>query len=207
MARRTPRYAPAIRYLRRESGLTAAQLASRLGVPDYYVGYLENGYRWPRPPMVRALAAIFEWEPFELALLADVEIPYPDWPAGDDLDGWRQLARDWTRIADAIARYTLARELFAHPDWQTRLDPALPADVAEFGVVACYGWIRRRWVPYEPHPARLNPPDSAEALQDALARGAAGDPVVIEPPFLAGLSPRDRATVEALAESLKLRQS
>jgi transcriptional regulator with XRE-family HTH domain len=203
MPRRTPAYAPVIRYLRRESGLTATQLGQRLGVADYYVGYLENGYRWPRPQMLLSLAAVFSWHPFELALLADVEIPYPDWPALDNLDGWRQLARDWTAITDAVTRYALARELFMHPDWQAALDPALPGDAEAFGLVACYGWIRRQWTPFEPHPARLESPTGPDSIREAIQAGAAGAPVVVEPAFLTGLSPQARAAVEAVAERLR----
>ncbi|MCL8207703.1 MAG: helix-turn-helix domain-containing protein [Actinomycetia bacterium] len=206
MPRRIPPYAPVVRYLRLQAGLSPQELAGRLGVPEYYVGYLEEGYRWPRPPMLRALAETFGWMPFELALVADVEIPYPDWPKTTDLDAWRRLAREWTGVLDAITRYTLARELAAHPDWQAQLDPALPEATAVFGVVACYDWLRRRWTPYEPHPTRLSPPQSAAAVLEALAAGAAGAPVVVEPDFLAGLSPEDRRTVETVARSLKARR-
>jgi transcriptional regulator with XRE-family HTH domain len=201
--RRTPPYAPVIRFLRREAGLTPAELGRRIGVPDYYVGYLENGYRWPRPPMAAALARAFGWEPFELALVADVEIPYPDWPRLDDLDGWRRLAEAWTQVADAVARYVLARELHARPDWQAALDPELPPLAQEFGLVACYAWIRRRWVPGPPIAARLTVPSGPDAILAACANPGTGAPVVVEPDFLQGLSPKDRATLEAVADSLR----
>lgn len=203
MPRRIPPYGPVIRYLRTTAGLSEAALASKIGQPVYYVNYLENGFRWPRPPLLRALAEAFDWDPFELALLADVEIPYPDWPRLDDLGAWRKLATDWTRITDAIARYALARELFLQPAWQARLDPDLPMTVEQFGIVACYEWLRRRWTPYAPHPSRLRAPSTAEDLVEAAAAGAAGTPVVKEPDFLQGLSAHDRATVQAVAESLK----
>lgn len=206
MPRRIPPYAPVVRYLRLRAGLSPQELARRLGVPDYYVGYLEEGYRWPRPPMLRALADAFGWMPFELALVAEVEIPYPDWPKVADLDGWRRLAREWTGVVDAVTRYTLARELAARPDWQAQLDPDLPEATAVYGVVACYEWLRRRWTPYEPHPTRLSPPQSAADIRDAVQAGAAGAPVLVEPDFLAGLSPDDRRTVETVARSLKERR-
>jgi transcriptional regulator with XRE-family HTH domain len=205
MARRTPAYAPVVRYLRQAAGMTVADLARRLGVADYYIGYLENGYRWPRPPLLAALARAFGWEPFELALVADVEIPYPEWPGLHDLDGWRRLAHEWSAVVDAITRYALAREVLAHPEWPAALDPDLPAAVAEYGLVAVYAWIRARWVPATPHPDRLRAPETPDDVRAALAAGAAGAPVVREPAFLEGLSPQDRATLEAVAESLRHR--
>lgn len=203
MPRRIPPYGPVIRYLRTAAGLSEAELAVKIGQPVYYVNYLENGFRWPRPPMVRALADAFGWEPFELALLADVEIPYPDWPRLDDLGGWRKLASDWTQVTDAITRYTLARELFLQPAWQATLDPSLPASTEQFGIVACYGWLRGRWTPYAPHPSRLKAPSSPADVAEAAEAGVQGTPVIREPDFLQGLSTHDRATVQAVAESLK----
>jgi transcriptional regulator with XRE-family HTH domain len=201
--RRIPPYAPVVRYLRHQSGMTAVQWGQRLGVPDYYVSYLENGYRWPRPPMVRAIAGIVGWEPFELALVADVEIPYPDWPATSRLEEWRQLARDWTAVADAVARYALARQLQDERGWQAELDPDLPADVDDYGLVACYGWLRARWTPFRPHECRLTAARSAADIRAAVGAGAGAGPAVVDPPFLAGLSAADRAAVEAVAHSLR----
>ncbi len=203
MPRRIPTYAPVVRYLRYLSGLSAVEWGRRLGVPEYYIGYLENGYRWPRPPQVRIIAGIVGWDPFELALLADVEIPYPDWPAPQNLDAWRALAREWVGIADAIARFTLACQLAAEPDWQAALDPDLPGAADTFGRAACYGWLRQRWTPYAPHPLRLTAARTADDVRSAVEAGAGSGPAVVEPPFLHGLSTHDRAAVEAVAESLK----
>lgn len=203
MPRRMPTYAPVVRYLRHTSGLPAAEWGRRLGVPEYYISYLENGYRWPRPAQVRIIAQIVGWSAFELALLADVEIPYPDWPPPAELARWRQLAREWVDIADAVSRFALASQLAGQPDWQAALDPALPALVGEFGRAACYGWLRQRWTPYAPHPLRLTDARSAADVRAAVEAGAAAGPALMDPPFLQGLSPQDRAAVEAVAESLR----
>lgn len=207
MPRRIPPYAPVIRYLRHCSGWTESQLAKKIGVPDYYVGYLENGYRSPRPDLIRSLAAAFGWLPFELALMADVEIPYPDWPSLTDLEGWRRLAQEWIGIADAITRYVLARELTSQPGWQAELDSELPPLVDQYGLVATYDWLRRRWVAHEPHPLRFASSTSPQALMAAASAGSTRRPATVEPDFLDGLSPADRTTVEAVARSLKARTS
>ncbi len=205
--RRMPPYGPVIKYLRESHHQSQAQLGLRIGEADYYVGYLENGFRWPRPQQLERLARAFSWEVFELALVADVEIPYPDWPRLDDLPGWRKLARDWAGIVDAVARYTLARELHAHPDWQQILDPTLADLVRQYGLVACYDWIRRRWVPERPHAARLEPVHSLEQFREALDPPLAGPEVIREPAFLEGLTAADRAAVEAVARSLKAQRA
>ena len=203
MPRRMPPYGPVIRYLRESRGMSQQQLAVRIGEADYYVSYLENGFRWPRPQQLERLARAFAWEVFELALVADVEIPYPDWPRLDDLAAWRKLAHDWTTIVDAITRYVLARELFQHPDWQEDLDHALPPLVHQYGFVACYDWIRRQWMPHRPHPARLAAVHNLDDFRQALATPTAGAEDIKEPGFLEGLTAADRAAVEAVARSLK----
>lgn len=203
MPRRLPPYGPVIRYLRESAGLSEAELGARIGEADYYIGYLENGYRSPRPHQVERLARAFAWEAFEFALLADVEIPYPDWPRLDDLDGWRTLSRNWARILDAVSRYALARELFGKPEWQAVLDPALPARTEQYGLVACYDWIRARWEPYAPHPARLEAASGPEAILHALRAGGQHAPIPAEPDFLRGLTATERATVETVARTLR----
>lgn len=206
MPRRVPPYGPVIRYLRLKAGLSERELGSRIGEADYYVGYLENGYRAPRPQQVERLARVFSWDVFEFALLADVEIPYPDWPRIDNLPGWRVLSRTWARIADAVSRYALARELAVRPDWQAALDPGLSEAAAEFGLIACYDWIRERWEPYAPDPSRLDAATGPEAIRAALSAGGRHEPAVVEPDFLRGLTPAERATVETVAESLRQRR-
>ncbi len=206
MPRRVPPYGPVIRYLRLKAGLSERDLGSRIGEADYYVGYLENGYRAPRPQHLERLARVFSWDVFEFALLADVEIPYPDWPSLDDLDGWRALSRAWSRIADAVNRYALARELILHPDWQAALDDGLTEQAGEFGLVACYDWIRDRWEPYAPDPSRLQSATGPEAIRSALQAGVSHERAVRDPDFLRGLTPAERDTVKTVAESLKLRR-
>jgi transcriptional regulator with XRE-family HTH domain len=207
MPRRVPPYGPVIRYLREMAGLSEAELGARIGETDYYVGYLENGYRSPRPHQVERLARAFSWEVFELALLADVAIPYPDWPRLEDLDGWRTLARQWSAVVDAISRYALARNLLAHPDWQAALDPELPGRAREYGLVACYDWVRARWAPYAPDSSRLTAASGPESIRQALASGGSRGPAMAEPDFLRGLTAAERATVETVARSLRQQRS
>lgn len=208
MARRTPTYAPVIRYLRETYPMTRAELAKRLGVPDYYVGYLEEGYRFPRPPQVESLARIFGWSAFELALVADVDIPYPDWPRLTDVDAWFRLANQWVAVADAIHRYGIARTLYRHPEWIDLLsqehEELLPL-VSNYGFVAVYGFVRRQWQTLVPHKTRMTPPASIDEVLQAIVGGGDSRPIATandNPAWWDRLDPKDRATIDALAQSL-----
>ncbi len=97
----------------------------------------------------------------------------------------------------------LACQLAEKPDWQAAPDADLPAAVNTFGRTACYGWLRQRWTPYAPHPLRLAPARTADDVRAAVEAGAGAGPAVVDPRFLSGLSPQDRAAVEAVAESRK----
>jgi transcriptional regulator with XRE-family HTH domain len=207
MARRTPPYAPVIRYLRERHGLSRSQLAHRLGVPEYYVGYLEEGYRHPREPQLRALSRIFQWSVFELALLADEPIPYPDWPARADVAGWLRLGSEWAAIVEDIQRYAVTRALFDHPDWVERLraeDAALAQALDRFGLVALYGWVRERWTPLAVPAARLRPAASLAEALEAIAAAPAPPPRPAPqlPPWWEALTPDEQATVETVARGL-----
>ncbi|MBX5466398.1 MAG: helix-turn-helix domain-containing protein [Firmicutes bacterium] len=210
MPRRVPTYAPVIRYLRETQGMTRRELGQRLGVPDYYVGYMEEGYRYPRPRQVTQLSQIFGWSPFEIALVADVEIPYPDWPALGDLAGWQRLANEWWAIVDAIQRYTVAKAIFSTPDWLhtlTRREPALGEAVDRYGFVALYGFLRQRWQSLRPHPGRTALPTT---LDEALAAVEApqgswsvpGPPEEALPPWWRRLTESEKATLAAVADGL-----
>jgi transcriptional regulator with XRE-family HTH domain len=212
VARRIPPYAPVIRYLRESHRLSRAEFAGRLGLPDYYVGYFEDGYRFPRPRQVEQIARVFGWKPFEFALLADVDIPYPDWPALSDLPAWLRLARQWVEVADAIARYATARWLADHPDWLERYrqqHPDLADQVDRYGFVAIYGAVRQDWQAWGlPDGRSVLPEDYAGFLQ-ALApdpnRPARTDPVRAadaRPPFWDRLDDRERAAIETIARGL-----
>lgn len=206
VARKIPAYAPVIRYLRETHHMSRQQLASRLAVQDYYIGYMEDGYRYPRARQIQMLSHIFQWSPFELALLTDVEIPYPDWPPLEDLSGWLALASQWISISDTIHRYTLAKSLMAHPTWLQdlyRVEPALEEALKNYGFVAIYGYLRDRWQPVKIPVARTTLPHSLQDVIDALSIDAStlSSSAVSEnmPKWWKRLSARQKSAVEAVA--------
>lgn len=214
MPRKIPAYAPVIRYLRETANLSRQELGTRLGVADYYIGYMEDGYRFPRKNQVDALSRIFQWSPFEFALLTDVEIPYPDWPRLDRLDEWFKLANQWTDIIDTIQRYAVSKAIYDRDDWRDALyaaEPELSNAVAEYGFVALYGHIRQNWRPFVPHPDRESVPESFERVRAALEAGAnfqSIQPKTTMPLWWEELSVDDRMTIETVAKGLiKERQS
>lgn len=209
VARRIPAYAPVIRYLRESRGLTRRELGQRLAVPDYYVGYMEEGYRYPRPRQVAQLSQIFGWSEFEIALLADVEIPYPDWPKLTDLQAWMGLANQWLEVVDTIHRYAVAKAIMQEPTWLEPIaqgNPQLAEAIREYGFVALYDHVRSQWHALRPHPARAELPSSLEQALAAIAAppGAfvQASPAHPAPEWWLRLTPQDQATVAAVAEGL-----
>lgn len=212
MARRIPSYAPVIRYLRETHRLTREELAGRLGLPDYYIGYFEDGYRFPRPRQVEQIARVFGWGAFEFALLADVEIPYPDWPALGDLAGWLRLARQWVDVADAVLRYATARCLRDHPVWLAHYGeqhPSLSDQLQDYGFVAVYGAVRQDWQTWGLPEARSTLPVDYEGFLAALRpdphRPAVSNPPrapTVGPVFWDRLDDRERAAIETIARGL-----
>lgn len=210
LARKTPQYAPVIRYLRESHQMTRQQLANRLAVQDYYIGYMEDGYRYPRPRQVIMLSRIFDWPVFELALMTDVEIPYPNWPSLHDISSWLTLANQWIEIADVIHRYTMAQTLFQEPSWLSRLyqqEAGLEAEVQDYGFIALYGFLRDRWQPLAVPASRQVPPTSLDDIIHALN----GSPLPQETPptfvdaapkWWKSLTPRQQQALEAMALSL-----
>ncbi|CAB1128905.1 putative HTH cro/C1-type domain-containing protein [Candidatus Hydrogenisulfobacillus filiaventi] len=205
MARRLPPYAPVIRFLRQARGLSPEELARRIGQPDYYVGYLEEGYRRPRLPVLEALAAAFGWHPFELALVAEEPIPYPDWPASAATAEWTRLADEWATVVDAIDRYVTARALLEHPEWweEVGAGPEVRARAQAWGLVAVYDWLRERWQPLGRPAARQRVPAGPADIRARLEAGplppAAPEPL---PPWLAGLPERQRRLLARIAGAL-----
>ncbi len=206
LARKTPQYAPVIRYLRESHQMTRHQLARRLAVQDYYIGYMEDGYRYPRPREVIMLSHIFDWPVFELALLTDVEIPYPNWPSLQDLSGWLDLANQWIAIADVIHRYTLTKTLFGEPTWLVRLyqqEPSLEARIQVYGFVALYGFLRDRWHPLSVPTSRQTLPSSLDDIINAWGPhqipASTGDSA---PQWWKRLTPRQQHAVETMALTL-----
>ena len=132
-----------MRYLRHTSGLSAAEWDRRPGVSESYVSYWEHGHLWPLSAQVRVMAPTVGWSAFELALPADVGIPYPVSPPTQDLPRWRKLARDWVHVAEALARF-LACQRASEPDRRAAPDPELPRRVEDVGRTACCGWLRQR---------------------------------------------------------------
>ncbi len=210
LARKTPHYASVIRYLRESHQMTRQQLANRLAVQDYYIGYMEDGYRYPRPRQVIILSHVFDWPVFELALLTDVEIPYPNWPSLHDLSGWLALANQWIEIADVVHRYTLAQSLFAEPTWLSRLyqqEPDLEAQLRDYGFIALYGFLRDRWQPLAVPALRQALPTSLDDIVNALSVTTHLDrtpPPVVEsaPKWWKSLTPRQQQALEAMALTL-----
>lgn len=210
LARKTPQYAPVIRYLRESHQMTRAQLANRLAVQDYYIGYMEDGYRYPRPRQVLILSRVFDWPVFELALLTDVEIPYPNWPSLGDLPSWLALANQWIEIADVIHRYTLAQSLFREHAWLSRLyqqEPTLQSEVDTYGFIALYGFLRDRWEALAIPLGRQAIPTSLEDVLTALSTSATPDqgaPTTIDatPKWWKNLTPRQQQALESMALTL-----
>lgn len=207
LARRTPVYAPVIRYLRETAELTRRELGIHLGLPDYYIGYMEDGYRYPRRQQVDTLARIFHWSPFEFALLTDVEIPYPDWPRLDHLEEWFRLANQWMEIVDAIERFAVAKVISSHPEWVDQLcvdEPALRERIADYGFIALYGFIREKWRPLVPHPSRTALPTDWSSALAAVTAGSALQSATPRPlpHWWEELTPADRATLETVARGL-----
>ncbi len=210
LARKTPLYAPVIRYLRESHQMTRTQLANRLAVQDYYIGYMEDGYRYPRPRQVLILSHVFDWPVFELALLTDVEIPYPNWPRLEDLPSWLALANQWFQIADVIQRYTLAQSLFREPTWLSRLyqqEPSLKSQVDAYGFIALYGFLRDRWESLSIPTGRQALPTSLDDVLNALGASDRPEqipPITIDatPKWWKSLSPRQQQALESMALTL-----
>ncbi len=208
VARKIPAYAHVIRYLRESHQMSRQQLASRLAVQDYYIGYMEDGYRFPRPRQVQMLSHIFHWSPFELALMADVEIPYPDWPGLDDLDAWLNLAHQWIGIGDVIHRYTFAKTLYIHPNWLEdlyQISPELRQTVTEYGFIAVYGLVRDRWHALSVPSTRERLPQSLDDILQAFMNDPAKGAAIQEesmPKWWYGLTARQKAAVQTIAVTL-----